>query len=342
MTISREQSQCIKGLAILIIMIHNFVDHLLDISCNEMSYSQEATDAFISHVFTSSSLWYIFSYAGWVGVALFFFLSGYGLTKKYGTSGIAVLPYLKHHVVKLWMLLIPVYFLYVMISHFCFGQQYWVNQILTVSTFTANIHNIYFIEPGVYWFFGVILQFYFLFLVFRKLSDKWLYLILILFLIAYYIALYTLDEFPMMVFRHNSSGWGVPFILGIIAARKDFTIPKRWELPICVISFVALYFCMTVKPLIPLTEITAIAFFVSVARFITFRPIAFFGMISASIFVVHPFVRMLFYKTICPPHGLSSHPLTMTILYFLTAVLLSWGHHILLNKRSKRKKKATA
>lgn len=339
MTISKEQSQCIKGLAILIIMIHNFVDHLMDISCNEMSYSQEATDAFVSNVFTSSSLWYIFSYAGWIGVALFFFLSGFGLTKKYQSSHIAIIPYLKHHVIKLWLLLIPVYFLYVIISHFCFGQQYWLAQILTVSTFTANIYDIYSIEPGVYWFFGVILQFYLLFLVFRRLSNKWLYLILVLFIIAQYVALYSMDEFSMKLFRHNFTGWGASFILGIIAARKDFTIPKRWKWPISLISLIFLYWCMTVKPLIPLSELTAIVFFVSLTHNIKSRALAFFGIISASIFVVHPFVRMVLYKTICPPHGVSSHPITMTILYIVLVLILSWGHYILLRKLSHRSDK---
>lgn len=342
MILTKEQNSYIKGLGIFLIMIHNFVDQLMDISCNEMSYSQETTDAFLSNVFTSSSLWYIFSYAGWIGVPLFFFLSGYGLSQKYNTKEIKIIPYIKSHLFKLWKLLIPIYLLYVIISYYCFGQHYLIHAVLPVITFAANIYNVSFIEPGVYWFFGVIMQFYVLFLVFRKINVKWLSVLLVIFVIIHYVALYYMDEDSMIWIRHNFTGWGAPFILGIIAARKDFTIPKRWEWPICIISFLMLCICMTYKPLVPFSELVFIVFVMSIIRRITFRPMAFFGMISASIFVVHPFVRMLFYKTICPPHGLSSHPLTMTILYFLTAVLLSWGHHILLNKCSKRKKKATA
>ena len=39
MVLTREQSNGMKGYAILLIMIHNFVDHLMGIGCNEMAYS---------------------------------------------------------------------------------------------------------------------------------------------------------------------------------------------------------------------------------------------------------------------------------------------------------------
>lgn len=61
---SKEQTNFIKGIGILLIMIHNYVDILLDINSNEMIYSQDFTDAFLSHVFTADSIWYIFSFVG--------------------------------------------------------------------------------------------------------------------------------------------------------------------------------------------------------------------------------------------------------------------------------------
>ena len=60
MNLTKEQCLNIKGLAIFIIMVHNFVDHLLGINCNEMYYTQYVTDAFLANLFTKSSLWYIF------------------------------------------------------------------------------------------------------------------------------------------------------------------------------------------------------------------------------------------------------------------------------------------
>ena len=45
-------------------------------------------------------------------MALFIFLSGYGLTVKYGTRELRCGPYIKSHLVKLWRLLVPVYIIY--------------------------------------------------------------------------------------------------------------------------------------------------------------------------------------------------------------------------------------
>lgn len=337
MEISREQIKSIKGIGIFLIMIHNFVDHVMDISCNEMSFSQEATNAFVSNVFSTSSIWYIFSFAGWIGVPLFFFLSGYGLTKKYGLKHLDMISFIKNHMIKLWKLLIPVFILYVLISHFYFGQDYSLKAILTVTTFTANFYGDNFLEPGVYWFFGVILQFYILFLAFRKLDTKWFYFLFVLFLTIYYVALYLMDEWSMIWIRHNFTGWGAPFILGLIAARKDVVISKKWEWPIVFASFIFLYFCLTIKFLIPLTEITFIVLVMTLMQKYIIMPIAFIGTISASIFVIHPFIRMIFYHTICPPHGATNQLLLMTVLYAIIVVLLSWLHHFLMSKHSDHK-----
>lgn len=336
MNLSREQCLNMKGVGILLIMVHNYVDLLMGIHCNEMSYTQAYTDAFVSHAFSSSAFWYILSYAGWIGVPLFFFVSGYGLTKKYGSnSELKVFPYLKSHVIKLWKLLVPVYLLYAVIYHYVFGEYIWWKAMLSVMTFTANFYGDIFFDPGVYWFFGVILQFYVLFLVFRRLSVRWLYVLLAAFVVIHYIALYFTGETTMIWVRHNFTGWGAPFILGMIAAKNGFDIPERWKLPVCIGSFCLLWLCLTWKPMVPLAELTFVVFAVSLVKMMAFKPMAFIGAISASIFVVHPFVRMVFYQTISPIRGQTTHPVTMTVLYIVTALLLSWGHHILLKKLSR-------
>ncbi len=327
-----------KGIGILLIMVHNYVDHLMDINCNEMHYSQEVSDIFLSNIFTSSFFWYILSFAGWIGVPIFIFLSGYGLTKKYGTSRIEVPLYIRSHLIKLWKLLLPIYLLYVIISHCCFGQNYLIKGILTVCTFTANFYGDNYLEPGVYWFFGVILQFYIIFLLLRKLSVRWLCALLVGFLVIHYVALYFMSEWSMVWVRHNFTGWGASFILGIIAARKDIHLPKHYEWAISLLSFCFLWVCMTIKPLTPFAELTSIVFIISLGQKFTFKPFEFIGLISASIFVVHPLIRMIFYHTISLPHGQTSQPIIMTLAYFLIVILVSLGHHILLKSTSAHKR----
>ena len=100
MVLTREQSNGMKGYAILLIMIHNFVDHLMGIGCNEMAYSPSATADFVAMATSQPSVWHFFSFTGWIGVALFLFVSGYGLTRKYG-HGIEDKPgFICRHTVK--------------------------------------------------------------------------------------------------------------------------------------------------------------------------------------------------------------------------------------------------
>ena len=194
MSLSRTQCQNIKGWAIMLIVIHNFVDHLMRFYCNEMVYSQDNTDAFLGIGFTPTAVWQLFAFVGWIGVALFLFLSGYGLTSKYGDRQINTVSYIKSHVIKLLWLLVPVYLLYFFIYHYGFGHEHNWQSVVAQLTFTINFldygNNSFLTEPGVYWFFGAIMQFYLFFLVIRKLKDRWLWIIAIAGVALNYLVLY--------------------------------------------------------------------------------------------------------------------------------------------------------
>ena len=356
MNLTKEQSQNIKGLGILVIMIHNFVSHMMVISCNETSYSQDVTDAFVNNVFSSSSLWYIFSFAGWIGVPLFFFLSGYGLSKKYGQANLDTWKYIKSHAIKLWQLIIPVYLLYILVYHFCFGRPLLIKNFIGVVTFTANLQGDAIINPLVYWFFGVIFQFYLLYLLFRKLNVKQLWVLFFAFMVVNYLILYFIPDrlaintnlsimghsiqFDMgsIWARSNFIGWGMPFVLGMIAARTDFSLPKKWSIAVSIVSLVMVLVCLSVKALSPLGELVAILCAVTLVQWCTFRSIAWVGLISASIYVVHPFVRMVLYLTVCRPHGETPHPLAVTMAFVIITLALSWLHHKLLKKFNSRQR----
>ena len=339
MDLSKEQSYFIKGLAISLIMIHNFVDKIQDIHCNEMYFSMEYRDVFLSNVFSTSLIWYILSYAGWIGVPLFLFLSGYGLTKKYNAqkNKLNSITYIKSHVIKLLKLLLPVYLLYIIIDQFCFHEIYGIRSILAHMTFTINLlsygDNGFYLEPGVYWFFGAILQFYILFLFIRKLNCKWLCVIGIAFLCIHYFALYFADKDTMVWIRQNCFGWGPSFVLGIIAAKTHITIPDRWKSLVGLMSFIILCISLLTKFLAPLVEISTIVLTICLLNFIRAKWIYFLGAISASIFVLHPFFRMVFLN-VFPD---SDYPILLTIAYAIIVIIFSWLHHAILNNSFKIK-----
>ena len=336
MELSKEQGQHIKGIAILMIIIHNYVDILLGINSNEMSYSENATAHFLDHLFTADAIWYIFSFAGWIGVPLFFFLSGYGLTKKY-SSGNTLKPgtYITDHVVKLLKLLVPIFLIYL-----CFYRTN-LKSAIAHLTFTINLlsygKNGYYLDPGVYWFFGAILQFYLLFILLRKMKTQWLWVLCVAFVAFHYFILYGVEPETMTWMRHNFLGWGATFTLGMIAARSRTDLSKRAILLLCICSFIGLCASLVIKWLAPWVEICTIVFLVATTRMATTRWTCFLGVISPSIFALHPLVRQLFYSVF---KFASDYPYTMTIIFVITTILSSWVHHQILNRANRMLKTA--
>ena len=336
MELSREQSNYIKGLGILLIMIHNFVDILLKITCNEMFYSQKATDAFLANLFTTDALWYLLSFAGWIGVPLFFFISGYGLTKKYHNTGtLKNSTYIKNHLVKLWKLMIPIFLLYLCIYHTN------IQSAVAHLSFTINIlsygKNSFHMDPGIYWFFGAILQFYLLFLLLRKLNTRWLLVLCVAFLLVQYCIVYFANYHQSNWLRHNFVGWSVPFLLGMIAARSHFNPSKPTTRFLCALSIIAVGACLVIRWLAPFTEVATIVFFVTLSKLTTMQWACFLGIISPSIFALHPLIRMLIYGLCFKPE----YVLVLTIVYAVVVIVLSWAHHKALSNPNLLKLKRT-
>ena len=335
MNLTKEQCHNIKGYAIFIIMVHNFVDHMLGINCNEMYYTQYVTDAFLANLFSKASLWYIFSFAGWIGVAPFLFLSGYGLSRKYGNQEIRYADFVKQHIIKLCKLLVPIYLLYVLVSCLLFKTEFSPQSFIAHLTFTINLfkfdHSGFIIDPGVYWFFGAILQFYLIFPFIKNLSSKWLWTILVAFILIYYFNLYVIsnDDFSEWT-RHNFIGWTIPFILGMIAERAKISLTKSQCLILFPVSLVVLFMCLTHKILTPFTEVFTIISFISLVHLFTLRSISFLGIISASLFVIHPFVRMILYNSF----DAEGNALALTFAYLIITILLAYLHNKLLKRLS--------
>ena len=337
MNLTKQQCTIIKGLAISLIMIHNFVDNLLSIQCNEMCFIQENTNVFLANFFTRSSFWYILSYTGWIGVPIFFFLSGYGLLKKYDKqqTGFRFFTYLKNHIIKLSKLFIPIYVLYVLFDSCLFNYPRNIKSVLAHLTFTSNLFaygdNAYQLSPGVYWFFGAILQLYILFALIRKLDTKWLWVLSLGFLFIYYYILYFVSDDTMTWFRHNFLGWGYPFVLGMIAAKSNKSIIEKHKILVGLLSFIVLCISLIYKPVSPFIELSSILFFISISYACNTQWIHFIGVISPSIFVIHPFIRMLYFNCFCSPN----HPFIMTVIYIIPVILFSWAHHVILARTDK-------
>ena len=166
--ISGSESQAMRGVAILCIMFHNFLHLVLPTVENEFSYSKLRTEIFVDSL-AAQPAWAladVMSFLGWYGVAVFIFLSGYGLVRKYECGNERDLPlwgFTKNRWLKLVkLMLIPMVTFAVVWS--CFkGEIFPIEKLLQQLALVGNIAFPASIQPGVYWFFGLIFQLYVLY-----------------------------------------------------------------------------------------------------------------------------------------------------------------------------------
>ena len=91
MVLSRKECTALRGLAILGIMLHNYCHWLrLAVKENEFTFTSANNERLLDVLGTPD--WnlpvHLLSYFGHYGVPVFFFLSGYGLVKKYETASV--------------------------------------------------------------------------------------------------------------------------------------------------------------------------------------------------------------------------------------------------------------
>lgn len=326
MILSKRQCLEIKGYAILMIMLHNYSKFFMHVSGNEMEFRQSQIDNFLRLIKLSNFPTMILSFAGWVGVPLFIFLSAYGLSVKYSEierSGFKYFRFEWRHLLKLFRLLIPLYAIFLGLNYLITGDTVTPLRILEQITLTINIFDWNNIDPGVYWFFGMIMQFYLLFPLLKRLSIRGLAVGIVLSLLFNYIVVYAMSIETSSFLRHNFIGWLPSFFAGMLMARLRLSPKRKTEAIICIVSTIVFSASFLLKWLTPLSGLLAIISFCTFARLVSFKAMAWVGTISASIFVVHPLVRYVI--IMCSPYTI--HALFYLVVYIIAVILLSWLHH---------------
>ena len=186
--ITLSESNRLRSLAILMIVIHNFLHLILDTPGeNEFGYSAEKFQSFLDGLWNTpqDSIRIISSYLGHYGVQVFFFLSGYGAAIKYRNTHSAPSwwTYVRRRLSALYPAILIAAAGFIIYNGYDFAIKIQganlVRQILGVSNFIPD--NIY--HPiGPWWFIGVIVQFYLIVpLIFRqkKIKPERLFLYLI-------------------------------------------------------------------------------------------------------------------------------------------------------------------
>ena len=235
-----------RGIAILAIMLHNYC-HFISKIVKENEY--------MYHEVNNDRLWFVLtnpdellpvhllSYFGHYGVPVFLFLSGFGLVKKYETSpdpskggeGLrtegarqALLPFgeagrgfILYHYLKLLRMLIVGFVLFLVVDavtpgRFAFHWDNVLAQLLMYINVLPEPDKI--IWPGIYWFFGLMMELYIVYRLLLYRRQAWLVVGLIV--VCWLLQVFCdPDGETLNRLRYNCIGGMLPFGVGIIVAR---------------------------------------------------------------------------------------------------------------------------
>ena len=365
--LSRTESAALRGIAILGIILHNYC-HFLGFAVKENEYKFDSSRPmqFFDKLFSLDSdlFIHIFSFLGHYGVPIFLFISGYGLVKKYealpqtgnenpflGEGHSVGFAFIRKHFLKLFRLMIIGYLVFIgvyLLRHSDGAQVYSWDHVLTQLTMTINFFYFdpdHIIKPGPYWYFGLMLQLYILYIL---VIYRWRQNSLLIALAAGSILLeacFGNQQDWLNYIRYNFIGGLLPFCMGIWAARRDplsnspegesNSKPPLGEVWWGLISalFVLIggmyFWTWLIVPAFIATGAIATVKLLSACKGILsplsslLSPLSWLGSISAMLFVMHPIARELIishYRRIDIYGGIFIYLLSSVAL----AMLLKW------------------
>ena len=306
----REESQALRGFAILGIVLHNYC-HFLNFAVKENEYifygdrPRQFWDMLMS--MDSQLFVHVFSFLGHYGVPVFLFVSGFGLVMKYEKDDICYNPFrwMGYHYLKLLRLMIIGYVVFIAVYSSrhpaevtsAFSWDKVVAQLTMVINFVFKQPDKA-ILPGPYWFFGLMVQLYALYIlvVRRWRSWKCVCLLIVLSWLLQMAAMYCYTTSPRLLnyIRYNFVGGVLPFCLGVLYARYGRDLRKMHYLLVVIVSAVAvlvgsLWFHTWLW--VPLFVVAGALATVKLLPSWALGASAWMGGVSAALFVMHPVVR---------------------------------------------------
>ena len=334
--LTRSECSAMRGIAILAIMLHNYC-HFIGKIVKENEYMyQEANNNRLWQVLSNPDELlpvHLFSYFGHYGVPVFLFLSGFGLVMKYesdaaGSAG--PVRFLRYHYLKLLRMLIVGFVLFLMVDAVTPGRYafHWDNvlaQLLMYINVLPEPDKT--IWPGIYWFFGLMMELYIVYRLLLYRRNSW-------FVVGLVAVCWLLQVFcdpdgeTLNRLRYNCIGGMLPFGAGILFGRYawkcSFWPSSRWIWLAIAVVAIALTLLMNFSFQswfwIPLVIIMGTIALVKVAPELVLKVLVWFGAISAAMFVAHPIARK-FFITVAWKQDIYDG----LMLYVVVTIALSWA-----------------
>jgi peptidoglycan/LPS O-acetylase OafA/YrhL len=309
--INKYDTVLYKGIAILMIISHNFLHLFPKPRENEFTFSKETFYSFLHLLITEPEniIRVSSSFLGHFGVQIFIFLSAYGLTKQYLNKEPSYFSFIKKRILKIY----PSFILAILFWTIITGYFFYDNILAPFEIFKYNLNNIILklsllsnffpgrsITPiGPWWFIPFIFQFYFVFpFIFKtvKRSNKSL---LFISLISLLLLLFTDGHIGRLNLYFTIIGHLPEFCIGIYMAKND---NQNFNIPSTAI-YASLFIFILGNIYKPLWYISHLSFliillfiFQHITKWIKHNNIStiifsFIGKISLQIFLVNGFLR---------------------------------------------------
>lgn len=347
MQISHSISSILKGLGIMLIILHNFTHWLPNaIIENEYNFDIQRISEYWRQIQSGAPFLGLnfLSHYGHYGICIFLFISGYGLVKKYEQSDTPMphaFRFIWLHAVKLWRLMIPAIVLLVLGKYYSSGEfRHDPMAIVSMLTFISNFQFNIDLLAGPWWYFSLIMQFYVFYrLVLYKNQSLFLILSIVIGSILLQLVAYITDYHmclaessrPLLDYvRLNFIGHLLPFFLGLVWARNERQIDvPNWL--VFVVNIVLLILSSLNVGLWLISPIFAILALLSLSRILSdlsfvSRILVWIGGLSPFIFASHPIVRAFFFpkaEAAFTEHATIKVYLFI-VLYVVSSCCLAW------------------
>lgn len=338
---SRKECSVLRGVAILCIVLHNFCKRVpFAIPENEYSFNLENALLFWKTMQWDTIFIQFFSFWGHLGVPVFVLLSGYGLALKYDkVTTLDWKTFLWKHYKKLCYPMVGGLLAYYIIMYVMAPSDnngildvFPLKKFIAQLTMTINLlpepHKL--ILPGPYWYFGMTMQLYVIYLLFvYKRPTTWI----ILTAAGILVVSLFMEPYPLLLIwiKINAIGWLLPFSYGILLGRNNDN--KVFYHHAIILTFGALIATTLMSLtyytwlLVPLSVAILAVNIVSIIPNTISNTFDFVGKISMYAFVIHPIVRELsFLYDLNPYWGIIIYMTITLILSYAIERIISMRH----------------
>lgn len=312
--LNRNDAALYKGIAILMIVTHNFMHLFPEPKQNEFSFYSEGLYDLLSLMWHEPGdiVRVSLSFFGHYGVQIFIFLSAYGLTKKYSMRKLKCCRFIFERMIKIY----PSFLLAILLWATIVGLSkygllgplkmlYWSLESLILKL--ALLSNLVPGEAlnlvGPWWFISFIFQFYLIFPMLLRVCSLWngigMFSVSVMSVVftmmvhgevggvnIYFTVLGHLPEFCLGIYisKNDDEGLKIPFVL-LLLALTTYVLGNIYEIfwYVSHLSFlVILLACFSV--VVPIINRNRISKSI----------VLFFGFISMPLFLVNGFLRQPF------------------------------------------------